>query len=70
MQELVVPTEDGNVHAYLPNGSELKGWPVHTEVQQSALGHTGSPGLTALGLPREPPRGPVIDDLAGDGART
>lgn len=66
-QELVVPTEDGLVHAFLPNGSELKGWPVHTEVQQSALGHGGSPGLSKLGLPREPPRGPLIADLAGDG---
>lgn len=66
-QELVVPTEDGTIHAYLPNGSELPGWPVHTEIQQSALGHSGSPGLAALGLPHEPPRGPLIYDLAGDG---
>jgi hypothetical protein len=67
VQELVVPTEDGKVHAYEPNGTELKGWPVQTEVQQSALGHTGSPGLAALGLPHEPPRAPVIGDLAGNG---
>ena len=66
-QELIVPTEDGAVHAYTPSGKELKGWPVHTEVQQSALGHTGSPGLAALGLPHEPPRGPVIDDLSQRG---
>jgi hypothetical protein len=67
VQELIVPLADGTVHAYLPDGSELKGWPVHTEVQQSALGHSGSPGLAAIGLPHEPPRGPVIYDLAGDG---
>ncbi len=66
-QELIVPTEDGLVHAYLPDGSELPGWPVQTGTQSSALGHTGSPGLTALGLPREPPRGPLIADLADKG---
>jgi hypothetical protein len=68
VQELIVPTEDGTVHAYEPNGSELRGWPVHTETQQSALGHAGSPGLAALGLPREAPRAPVIGDLAGNGS--
>jgi hypothetical protein len=66
-QELIVPTEDGLIHAYEPNGSELRGWPVHTETEQAALGHTGSPGLAALGLPREPPRGPLIADLAQNG---
>jgi hypothetical protein len=66
-QELIVPSEDGQVHAYLPGGSELKGWPVSTGTQASSLGHTGSPGLAALGLPREPPRGPLIADLAGKG---
>jgi Subtilase family len=29
--ELIVATSDGLVHAYRPNGSELPGWPVHTE---------------------------------------
>ena len=67
VQELIVPTEDGTVNAYEPNGSELRGWPVHTEVQQAALGHTGSPGLAQLGLPREAPRAPVIGDLADNG---
>jgi Subtilase family len=68
-QELIVPTEDGYIHAYEPNGTELKGWPVQTETQQSALGHTGSPGLAALGLPKEPPRAPVIGDLADNGSQ-
>ena len=68
VQELVVPTEDGLVHAFKPDGSELPGWPVHTETEQAALGHTGSPGLAALGLPREPPRGPLIADLASNGS--
>ncbi|HEY4427929.1 MAG TPA: S8 family serine peptidase [Solirubrobacteraceae bacterium] len=67
VQELIVPTEDGLVHAYEPNGTELRGWPVRTETQQAATGHSGSPGLAALGLPREPPRGPLIADLAGNG---
>ena len=67
-QELLVPTEDGAIHAIKPDGKELKGWPVHTEVQQAALDHSGSPGLAALGLPREPPRAAVIDDLDGDGS--
>ncbi len=66
-QELLVPTEDGHVHAYTPSGAELKGWPVSTGTQSSALGHSGSPGLAALGLPREPPRGPLIADLNGSG---
>jgi hypothetical protein len=65
---LIVPTEDGLVHAFKPNGSELgPGWPLHTETEQAALGHTGSPALAALGLPREPPRGPLIAGLASDG---
>jgi Subtilase family len=68
-QELIVPTEDGFVHAYQSNGSELPGWPVHTQTEQAALGHTGSPGLAALGLPNEPIRGPLIADLAGNGSQ-
>jgi Subtilase family len=66
-QELIVPAEDGTVHAYAPNGKELKGWPVHTLPQSSAIAHASSPALTALGIPREPPRGPVIDDLQRKG---
>ncbi|MEA2201647.1 MAG: cell wall-associated protease [Solirubrobacteraceae bacterium] len=67
VQELIVPTEDGLVHAYEPNGSELRGWPAHTETEQAALGHSGSPALASLGVPREPPRGPLIADPAGTG---
>jgi subtilase family protein len=67
VQELIVPTEDGLVHAYEPSGKELRGWPAHTETQAAALGHTGSPGLAALGLPREPARGPLIADLTNKG---
>ena len=71
-QELIVPTEDGKVHAYRPDGSELPGWPVHTRTQIAAAGHGSSAGvhtLVASGTPpREPPRGPVVADLNGDGA--
>src|SRR5207302_8092606 len=42
-------------------------WPVHTQTEQAALGHSGSPGLAALGLPLEPPRGPLIADLNNTG---
>jgi hypothetical protein len=65
--ELIAPTEDGTVHAYEPNGSELRGWPVHVATEWPALGHSGSPGLGALGLPREPPRAPTVADLDGSG---
>jgi hypothetical protein len=68
VQELIVPTEDGSVHAYKPDGSELRGWPVRTQTESAALGHAGSPALAALGLPREPTRGPLIADLAGNGS--
>ncbi len=70
LQELIVPTEDGKVHAYEPDGSELAGWPVKTQVQTSAQGHDTAPGFAALEQstpPREPPRGPVIADLDDDG---
>jgi len=69
VQELVVPTEDGTIHAYEPNGSELPGWPVHTQLEKSAQGHGGAPGFHSLASTpaNEPPRGPVIADLDGDG---
>ncbi len=66
-QELVLPTQDGQVHAYKPDGSELPGWPVKTETQFSARAHKGSPALGALAAPLEPPRAPTIADLTGDG---
>jgi hypothetical protein len=71
VQELVVPTEDGLVHAYEPGGGELSGWPVKTQLQLSANGHTGAPGIAGLIAggtpPLEPPRAPAIADLDGDG---
>jgi hypothetical protein len=69
-QELIVPAEDGTIHAFEPNGSELKGWPVHTLDETSAAGHGSAPGFAALAPktpPREPPRGAMVADLDGDG---
>jgi hypothetical protein len=67
VQELIVPTEDGAVHAYLPNGHELPGWPVETRPLRNAGGHGAAPALRMLGTPREEPRGPVIASLDGSG---
>ncbi len=70
-EELIVPTEDGTIHAYRADGSELPGWPVHTRNEIAAAGHGAAPGFHALEAagapPREPPRGPVVADLDGDG---
>jgi hypothetical protein len=52
VQELVLPTEDGLVHAYRPDGSELPGWPVRTETQFVARAHGASPALRASSRPR------------------
>ena len=48
VQELMVPTEDGMVHAYEPDGSELAGWPVQTMKLRNANGHDMAPGFSAL----------------------
>jgi hypothetical protein len=67
--ELVLPTEDGVIHAYRPDGSELPGWPVQTRTHYTAVAHGGAPVFASGGVatPREPPRGPTIADLDGDG---
>ena len=59
VQELIVPTEDGTIHAYEPDGTELPGWPVHTETRAAgARAHSARPASRALRAPpREPPRG-------------
>src|SRR5262249_23483054 len=70
VQELIVPTEDGRVHAYEPDGSELPGWSVHTLLEKSAAGHSQAPGFASVeqtAPPREPPRGAAIADLDGNG---
>ncbi|HWU69620.1 MAG TPA: S8 family serine peptidase, partial [Stenotrophobium sp.] len=69
VQELVVPTEDGLIHAYEPDGSELPGWPAATGVFPRAAAHPDAPGFAsgAVAMPLEPPRAPTIADLDGDG---
>jgi hypothetical protein len=70
VQELVVPTEDGTIHAYEPDGKELPGWPVHTGLQKSVSGHHHAAGFGTLlktAPPREPPRSVDIADLDGNG---
>jgi hypothetical protein len=66
-QELIVPTEDGYVHAYRPDGTELPGWPVRTDPQQAGIGHNAAPGLASIGAPHEPPRAAVVADLGHTG---
>jgi hypothetical protein len=69
-QELIAPTEDGTIHAYEPDGSELPGWPVHTMGQLQAAGHMTAPGFAAVSAdapPREAPRGALVADLDDDG---
>jgi hypothetical protein len=67
-EELLVPLEDGTLHAYRPDGSEPPGWPVTTGLMAQASAHAESPGLSALPPAREPLRGPVVADLTGDGS--
>ncbi len=67
VQELIVPLEDGTLHAYEPNGSELRGWPVHTGVLSQAANHTSALQGAGLAPPHEPLRGAVVADLDGDG---
>ena len=67
-QELLVPLEDGTMHAYRPDGSELPGWPVSTRVMAQAASHAGAAGLQAVAAPaREPLRAPTITDFDDDG---
>jgi hypothetical protein len=44
--QLIVATSDGVIHAFNPDGSELPGWPVHTE--QLPL-HTGEVAYRTVG---------------------
>ena len=67
-QELVLPTEDGKVHAYRPDGSRAAGLAgARPRPSPRPTEHLGSPVLQALDPPLEPPRAPTIADLTGDG---
>jgi hypothetical protein len=69
--ELVAATDDGRVHAYRPDGTELPGWPVRTATPN--YWPFGSPAAKAAGIPA--PGGaigvgaPVVTDLDGDGTK-
>ncbi len=67
--ELVLATDDGSVHAWLPDGSELAGFPVRSDV--SPWWPTQSPTAAADGIQPHHAAimlgGPAIGDLDRDG---
>ncbi|MEA2171685.1 MAG: cell wall-associated protease [Solirubrobacteraceae bacterium] len=69
--ELIVPLEDGTVHAYdAVTGDDLPGFPVKTDLLLQAANHASAPGVAAVSAvapPREPPRAITLGDLDGDG---
>ena len=70
VQELVLPTMDGLVHAYQRDGSELPGFPVRTQLMHQAENHGDAAGFAAISAatpPLEAPRAPLVVDLDNDG---
>ena len=57
---LIVATTDGDVHAYMPDGSELPGWPVHTATLDY---HNGEPAFHH-GSGVDAPHGAIIGGVA------
>ena len=57
---MIVATADGTIHAYLPDGSELPGWPVQTDPLPY---HAGEDAFTS-GSVRDPPRGELVGGVA------
>jgi len=57
---LLIATADGNIHAFLPNGSELPGWPVHS----LALNFHGSEKAFTSGSIKSTLRGEIIGSVA------
>src|SRR5205807_5945219 len=47
--ELIVATSDGLIHAFRADGTEVKGWPIHTD---SLPLHLGEPAFGRGGVPR------------------
>lgn len=67
IDELIVATSNGNIHAFRLDGSELPGWPVSTDPievhEESAAFRTG-----AIPIPRTAMLGsPAVGDLDRDG---
>ena len=58
---LIVATTDGDVHAYMPDGSELPGWPVHTATLDY---HGGEPGFQPGSGVGDVPHGSIIGGVA------
>jgi hypothetical protein len=61
--ELVVAGSDGTIHAFRPNGSELPGWPVHTDPLPL---HTGEPAFDNGDVPTDDSTGAVLASVAAD----
>ncbi len=61
--ELVVGGSDGTIHAYRPDGSELPGWPVHTDPLPL---HTGEPAFESDEVPTDASTGAVLASVAAD----
>jgi hypothetical protein len=57
---MLVATADGTIHAYLPDGSELPGWPVYT----NPLAYHAGEGAFTSGSVRDPPRGEIVGGVA------
>ena len=60
--ELVVGGSDGIIHAFRPDGSELPGWPVHTDPLPL---HTGEPAFDSGDVPSNAD-GAVLASIAAD----
>jgi hypothetical protein len=61
--ELVVGGSDGTIHAYRPDGTELPGWPVHTDPLPL---HTGGPAFDSGDVPEDASTGAVLASVAAD----
>ncbi len=70
VQELVVATDEGSVHAQRIDGTELPGFPVRT--QTAPFWHSNSPTAQADGISPPgsaiPVGAPAVADMDGDGA--
>lgn len=68
VNEIIVATSDGSVHAYKPDFNELPGWPVHVMALPI---HDGAPAFSTGGLSRANYASingaPAIGDLNHDG---
>lgn len=69
---LLVATTDGNIHAFLPNGSELAGWPVHTSLDTgyhpAELAYASGKVSPPRGSPTDVGGGLAVGDLANAAA--